>query len=41
MSIPTFINHLGDYERLTHNATYVLENVRGAVVKQVKFDLFL
>ena len=40
MSIPTFIDHLGDYERLTHNATHVLESVREAVVKQVRFDFF-
>ena len=41
MSIPTFINHLGDFERLTHNATHVLESVREAVVKQVRSDFFL
>ena len=41
MSIPAFINHLGDFDKLTHDATHVLENVRGTVVKEVGgFNLF-
>ena len=35
MSVPAFINNLGDYEQMNHDATHVLENVRGTVVKRV------
>ena len=39
MNIPTFINSLGDFDKLSHDATNVLENVRDNVVKQVRVYL--
>ena len=36
MNIPTFINNLGDFDKLSHDATKVLQNVRDNVVKQVR-----
>ena len=35
MSIPAFINNLADYNKLNHDVTKVLDNVRTTVVKSV------
>ena len=40
MRIPTFINHLADFDKLTYDVTNILDNVRTTVVKRVSKRYF-
>ena len=41
MSIPTLINNLADYNKLNHDVTNILDNVRTTVVKRVSLHFIM